>query len=252
MIPDEKFLTVNQILAIMKEAIEQNKTFSLVRVGDGENLILAQDSVLPIKEVLKQNWALEAKQGQKGVNLPNLRLRDEMVKAINEADVVGIPFLKNDPILTAQRLKRPLTEAVFKYFNIKPERICHTFVNRVFTQKREFWDLLKGRRILLIGGWAQKVRVILEREPYSLNVAFTHPFFGYDQIEETLKLVTHKKDHFDIALIGCGVNAVVLSQQIAESTGKVAIDFGKSLMFIVQRKAGLVYSSHQAHKDMVP
>jgi len=43
-----------------------------------------------------------------------------------------------------------------------------------------------------------------------------------------------------------------MAQKIAELTGKVAIDFGKSLMFIVQKKAGLKYSSHQADRNLVP
>lgn len=252
MIPDEQFLKVDQVLAIIKEAIEQNKPFSLLRVGDGENIILAQDSVMTIPEVLNRGWAKAANEGKKGVTLPNLKLRDEMVEALNKADLIGMPFWENDPIIADQIVKRPLTEAVFKHFNILPTKICHTFVNRVLTQKKEFWSLLKGKRILLIGSWAEQVKPILERAPYGINIAFTYQFTNYNQIKQTQAKVLEIKDEFDIALVSCGVNAVVLAQKIAELTGKVALDFGKSLMFIVQKKAGLNYYSHRANLKLLP
>lgn len=252
MIPDEQFLKVDQVLDSIKEAIEQNTPFSLLRVGDGENIVMAQDSILTIPEVLNRGWAKAANEGKKGVTIPNLELRDEMVEALKKADLIGIPFWENDPIMADQIVKRPLTEAIFKYFNIVPSKICHTFVNRVLTQKKEFWSLLKGKRILLIGSWADQVKPILEKEPYGLNIAITYEFTKYDHIKETLDKVTEIKDEFDIALVSCGVNAVVLAQRIAELTGKVALDFGKSLMFIVQKKAGLIYYSHQANLKLLP
>lgn len=252
MIPDEEFLTVEQVLRKIEKALEQKKSFSLVRVGDGENIILAQDSILTIKQVLKKKWAKKANKGEKGVHLPNLKLRNQMVKAIKKATVVGIPFWGNDPIKADEDIKRPLTEAVFSYFDIKPKRICHTFVNRVLSQKREFWNLLRGKRVVLIGGWAEQVQAILKEEPYGLNIVYIHPFSDYSQLEKTLKIIRGMKGDFDIALIACGVNAVVLSQKIAKSTKTVAIDFGKSLMFMVQKKAGLEHSSSKAREDMLP
>jgi hypothetical protein len=251
MISDQNFLTVSNTLTIIKEALDEKKPLSLVRLGDGENLILAQDTVMSMEELLKKSWVMAANEGKKGVTIPNLKLRDEMVKAIKKADIVGIPFWKNDPILADQEIKRPLTEAVFKHYNLSPERICHTFVNRVFAQKKEFWELLRGKKILIIGDWGQKVERILKKKPYSLNISFTLPFSDYKQMEETLENAIKRKKDFDIALIACGVNAVVLSPLLAQETGKVCIDFGKSLMFIVQKKAGLKYSSRQANKHML-
>lgn len=246
------FLTVDQTLNIIKKAVEQSRPLSLVRIGDGENLILAQDSVKTIHQVLEFQWVKAANNGEKGVTVPNLKLRDEMVESIKKADLVGIPFWEKDPILAARFEKRPLTEAVFKYFNINPKQICHTFVNRVFTQKKEFWRLLKGKRVLLIGDWADQAKVILEGKPYGLDNILTYPFSNYDQIPETLKKVIAQQNNFDIALVSCGVNAVVLAQKIAELTGKVSLDFGKSLMFIVQKKAGLQYYSRRANLKLIP
>lgn len=250
-VPDDQFLTVRQAISKIKDALEQKKPFSLVRVGDGENIVLAQDSAMTVEEVLKIEWAKLANKGQKGVTLPNLKLRDEMAEAINRADLVGIPFWRDDPIRAPQHLKRPLTEETFRQLKIEPKEVCHTFVNRVFAQKSKFWKLLKGKRVLLISAWADKVKKIVTRRPYDLNVPFTIEFTHYNQMDDVLATVLKKQDQFDIALVSCGVNAVVLCPRIAERTGKVALDFGKSLMFIVERKAGLEHSSDRANKKML-
>lgn len=250
-VPDDQFLTVRQAMSMIKDALEQKKPFSLVRVGDGENIVLAQESAMTVKEVLKIDWAKLANKGQKGVTLPNLKLRDEMADAINRADLVGIPFWRDDPIRAPQHLKRPLTEETFRLLNIAPKEVCHTFVNRVFAQKSKFWKLMKGKKVVLISAWADKVKKILTRHPYDLHIPFTIEFTHYDQMDDVLATALKKQDQFDIALVSCGVNAVVLCPRIAEQTGKIALDFGKSLMFIVERKAGLEHSSDRANKKML-
>lgn len=250
-VPDDQFLTVRQAMSMIKDALEQKKPFSLVRVGDGENIVLAQESAMTVKEVLKIDWAKLANKGQKGVTLPNLKLRDEMADAINRADLVGIPFWRDDPIRAPQHLKRPLTEETFRLLNIAPKEVCHTFVNRVFAQKSKFWKLMKGKKVVLISAWADKVKKILTKRPYELDIPFTIEFTHYDQMDDVLATALKKQDQFDIALVSCGVNAVVLCPRIAEQTGKIALDFGKSLMFIVERKAGLEHSSDRANKKML-
>ncbi|MDF2653088.1 MAG: hypothetical protein K0Q73_8893 [Paenibacillus sp.] len=249
---DRTFLTVNEVLKDVRTALKENKPFSLVRVGDGENIVLAQQTAMTVKQVLQTKWAIHANKGQKGVSLPDLKLRDELASGIQRADIVGIPFWNNDPIVADHNLKRELTEKVFRHLNIQPKRICHTFVNRVFAQKNEFWSLLKNKRVVLISSWAGPVSRILRKNPYKLNIVFTIDFKDNQQIKKTLKRMRKRKDDFDVVLLSCGVNAVILAPAIAEQTGKVALDFGKSLMFIVEEKAGLEHSSERANKNMIP
>ncbi|MFC7394400.1 GT-D fold domain-containing glycosyltransferase [Scopulibacillus cellulosilyticus] len=254
MIPDEQFLTVDQVLEKLIKAIEESKPLSLVRIGDGENIVLAQDSVMTVENVLKEKWAQKANQDRKlkGVTLPNLTLRDQMVDAIKAADIVGIPFYKNDPILTENRLKRELTDQVFSYFQINPQMVCHTFVNRVFAQKKQFWKELRSKKIMLIGQWSEQASQLLREKPYKMNICINLPFDHNYQMDHTLETIRINKDNFDIALISCGVNSVVIAQKVAEMTGKIGIDFGKSLMFMVQGKAGLTHSSRGAKIDLLP
>ncbi|MGN2275052.1 GT-D fold domain-containing glycosyltransferase [Priestia megaterium] len=254
MIPDKQLLTVDQVFEKLNEAIEKKIPFSLVRIGDGENIILAQDSIMTIEEVLKEKWAQRANQNPKlkGVTLPNLTLRDQMVEAIKAANIVGIPFYNNDPILTEDRLKRKLTDQVFNYFQIIPQIPCHTFVNRVLVQKKNFWKLLKNKRILLISQWSEQSAQILTKHPYNLNAIIGIPFNHYDQMECTLDAIRANRENFDIALISCGVNSVVLAHKVAELTGKIGIDFGKSLMYMVKGKVGMNHSLMRPDIDLLP
>jgi hypothetical protein len=90
MIRDEDFLSVEKVLTKLKEAADKQRPFSLVRIGDGENFILTQDSVWTMRQVFNQKWAVLANMGRKGITLPNLALRDQIVEAVKKADVVGI------------------------------------------------------------------------------------------------------------------------------------------------------------------
>jgi hypothetical protein len=250
--PDRDFLKVDEVLDLVRTAVKEKKPFSLVRVGDGENIVLAQNSAMSVDKVLKTGWAKLANKGKKGVSLPNIKLRDEMAAGINQADIVGIPFWSKDPIMADRRLKRPLTEAVFKHLGIRPKQVCHTFVNRVFAQKKEFWDMLGEQRVVLISRWAEPVKQILAEPPYQLHIAFTIDFQNYTQINETLKTMEERKDDFDVVLLSCGVNAVLLSPAIAGLTDKIALDFGKSLMYMFEEKAGLTHSSAKANEKLIP
>lgn len=234
MISDDDFLSMDQVLERIRQAAELQQPFSFVRIGDGENFILAQESVWPVEYVLLQAWPVEANKGRKGVTLPNLTLRDQMVTAIQKADIVGIIAWDDQIISAPSRFKRELTDKIFDHYDMKPAAVCNAVMGRWFRNNRQFWGILKGRKILLISKWAEQLKNKLIKKPYEINVSLTIPFYHYDQLEDTLNQVVLNKDNFDIALISCGVNAVVLAHKVAELTGKIGIDFGKSSEFIVQ------------------
>lgn len=240
-ISDKDFLSMEQVLQKIKEAAENRQPFSLVRIGDGENLVLAQDSVWTVGQVITHTWGSYAvnPRNSKGITLPNLAIRDQMVSSLKKATIAGILPNNDRRIGAPDSIKRPLTNKVFSYFDIKPQAVCDAYMTRLFPKRREFWDILKQRRILLISRWANGLKPILEKAPYGLNVTLTVPFTHYIQMKPTLEFIDKNKDNFDIALVSCGVNAVILSQQVAELTGNIGIDFGKSSKFMVQGKTGL-------------
>jgi hypothetical protein len=206
--------------------LDHKKPFSLVRIGDGENICLAQRTVWPIKRVVKEPWAIIAKRGGKGVTLPNLGLRDRMVAGIRRANVVGTLGAGDKLIRAPRYLKRPLTNAVFAYFRLSPRLTCDACINRYSARDKDFWKLLRGRRILLISKHAKYMKKILGQRR-GMRVVGTIPFSHYNQIGRTLERVGAIRNSFDLALISAGVNAVILAPGIARSTGKVALDFGQ-------------------------
>ncbi|MGG6314418.1 GT-D fold domain-containing glycosyltransferase [Paenibacillus macerans] len=228
------YLESQDLLEQIAVNLRSKKPFSLVRIGDGENLVLSQDTVWPMSKLLEERWAVKANNGQKGLSLPNLTLRNAVATSIRKASVVGILPAGDDSIKAPDYLKRPLTDQVFAYYGLKPPLLCHAGVNRELALMPEFWTLLTGRRILIITREAKKLKARLEQDPYSLNVVEALSFNGWKQYKSTLEWIKAHPNSFDVALISCGVNAVVLAVRIAELTGKVALDFGKATNIILR------------------
>ncbi|WP_232436409.1 GT-D fold domain-containing glycosyltransferase [Paenibacillus rubinfantis] len=228
------YLETRDLLKQIEDAVENRKQFSLVRIGDGENLVMSQHHVWPISKVLQERWAMKANRGEKGLTLPNLPLRNAVVSSVKKATVVGILPAGDNTINAPDYLKRPLTDKVFAHYQVKPAVICHAGVNRELARMKEFWSLLSGRRILVITREAEKIKERLEKEPYLQNIVYALPFDQWSEYRKTIKWVIAHKNHFDVALISCGVSAVVLAEQIASLTGKVALDFGKANNIILK------------------
>lgn len=234
-IPDRQLIPAIKVLKMIQIALKQKRPFSLVRIGDGENIVLAQNVFLSPREVLKTYWVKQSDSGRgKGVTLPNLNLRNKLVKAIRLADLVGICRQKNDEVSVPSKYKRELTNKLFDHFHLNPSNLCYVFVNRKIVSYRLFWELIHRYRTLLISKWAEAYAEIINREYADLKpriagcVNFTH----YQQIPTILGLID--KYRFDLALISAGVNSVILAPAIAETYGKVALDFGKTMMYTVR------------------
>ena len=233
-ISDRDLLTTEEVLDQIKQALMTKSPFSLVRIGDGDNIVLGQYTHLPEEEFLNSYWIRESKGEQsKGVHLPDLKLRDAMLTAIGKANVVGICKNK-DEIRVPERYKRELTNKIFDHYGLRPSQVCHNFVNRRMVSSRVFWELLNTYPTLLISRWAQKFAYVIRRIYPVLpqRIVGCINFTDYSQVEKTMKKVG--KYQFDLVLISAGCSACILAQRIAEQYGKVALDFGKSMMLMVK------------------
>jgi len=233
--PDNKLLSELEVLRRIHKALRQEKPFSLVRIGDGENIVLAQGKFLTNQEIERTYWVRQGRRtGGKGVDLPNLTLRDRILKGIRQADIVGICRRHNDEVAAPTRFKRELTNKIFDYYRLQPPELCYVFCNRKMVSYRYFWKILHRYRTLLISKWADQYARQIKGKYASLppQIVGTINFNHYDQIPAVLKKVG--KFDFDLALISAGVNAVILSPAIAKRYGKVAIDFGKTMMYTVR------------------
>lgn len=231
------YLEMEGVLDQLEAALLEHRPLSLVRVGDGENIVMSQETVWPTEQVLQERWAIKANLGQKGLTLPNPKLRDEVAASLQRADIVGILPRGDSTINAPDYLKRPLTDMVFAHFGISPPMTCHACVNRELAQNPRFWQMLAGKRVLLVTREIEALRAMLVCEPYYLNIVTGLPFDSYDHMQETLEWIQTNQDTFDVALFSCGVNAVILAERTAALAGKVAIDFGKANNIILKGRA---------------
>lgn len=229
------WLTTLDVIDEIKKSLEGKKPLSVVRVGDGENICLTQYQVWPISKTLSTRWArLSAVTNWKGVRLPNVELRDQLIKSIKKADIVGIPYHKDKEILAEQQYLRPLTDACFKRFNIRPQKLCHTFVNRHMVEHQQFWEMLKGKKVVIISRWAKDFKKLVAKRygQFDIEIVKTIRMDRYEMIPKVLGQM--KSVECDIVFISAGVNAVILAQKLAGEQGRIAIDFGKSAIFMLK------------------
>lgn len=225
-VDDDNFIKQDEVVKKIGSALDRKLPFSLVRINDIENILMSQESIMRMEDILALKVCDKEGQAKNGITLPNLKLRDQLVDAVKKADVVGI-LAKKDTVIKAQKfLKRPLTDRVFGYYQIKPAVLCNSVVHYQLSHNRSFWNLFKGKKVMLVTKMAENLKKILEEEPYSLNISLTYSFKHYDQIPHALKTIKANQDRFDAVLLSCGANAVILAPNISESTGKCAIDFG--------------------------
>jgi len=249
-IRDEELLTTEEVLTEIKQALSGKKPFSLVRIGDGDNIVLGQYTHLSEEEFLNSYWIKESHGDRsKGLRLPNPDLRDAMIDSLRKATIVGI--CKNqDEIRVPERYKRELTNKIFTHYNLTPAKVGHNFVNRKIVSSQAFWELLRTYPTLLISKWARKFARVI-RQKYSTlppQIVACINFSDYSQLERTVEKVG--KYHFELALISTGCSAVVLAQRIAETYGKVALDFGKSMMFMVRQSPRITPWSEEERDEI--
>lgn len=231
---EENWLTTRDVIHRIREALESKQPLSVVRVGDGENLCLAQSKVWPIRRVLSTRWAkLSRTTNWKGVRLPNLLLRDQLIRSIKKADIVGIPYENDTEILAKAKHLRPLTDRCFRKYGIRPKQLCHTFVNRHMVEYEEFWEMLRGKRVVVISRWARQFKNLVRKKYDELDINFVK-LIRIDRFADISRVMDKCKSvECDIVFISAGVNAVILAQRLAEEQGRIAIDFGKSAVFMV-------------------
>lgn len=231
----EDWLSTLNVIEEVRKALDKNTPLSIVRVGDGENICLSQYKVWPIRKILSTRWArLSRSTNWKGVRLPNIRLRDELIHSINKADIVGIPHYNDKEILAKQQYLRPLTDSCFEKYNISPKQLCHTFVNRHMVEYPQFWEMLKGKKVVIISRWANELKNFVGDKYDGLGIQFVK-LIRINRFEEISKvLIKMKLVDCDIVFISAGVNAVILAQKLAEEQGRIAIDFGKSAVFMIK------------------
>ncbi|WP_440112350.1 GT-D fold domain-containing protein [Paenibacillus sp. QZ-Y1] len=195
-------------------ALDAQRPLSVVRLGDGELLTLAADTVLPGEQVQELAPFLP----YAGVPRSNADIRAALAEAIQGADWVGVPISRAP---TFQGLLFP----VLRHFGIDWARLKLTSstINYSLHQSGLLLPMLQGRRVLLIGSRAAELGALL----HSRGVHVTGIIGAVAGVSDIPIVMQQTAEHsFDIALVAAGIPAVILCRRIAGELGRVAIDFG--------------------------
>lgn len=207
-------LTAEQVGERIVAALDSHARFSLVRLGDGELLTLAQETVMPIDRVRAEGGFLE----YAGVKVPDLAARDRLAEAVKRASVIGIPKLRQPNF-------QPLAFAAFRAFGIDYRSLALTdsLVNYYLYHAGYLSRITQGRRVLVIGNKAAGLAEVLATNGVAIAGVIAS-VCGVGDVPRVLEAAACCK--FDVALVSAGISAVLIAEHIATVMGKVAIDFG--------------------------
>jgi hypothetical protein len=202
------------VVSLILGAMDQGTPLSLVRLGDGELLTMAQETLISTEQVKVEGPFLE----YAGVNIPDLEARDQLVEAVRCASVVGIPLLRLPNF-------QPLAFSVFRAYGLdfRQMKITHSTINYSIYLEHCLSTIVVGRRVLLIGNKAGPLAEI-----FAANGIYVAGVIASVQGMQDIPrvMIAVAAQDFDIALVSAGVPAVVIVHRIAVEMGKVAIDFG--------------------------
>lgn len=212
LIPPEK------IVQTIVKSVRAKTPLSLVRVGDGELSVMAQDLALPSEYLAKS--AAWSSTDYCGVCLrqdrqEGYKMRNRCIEAIKSADLVGV-FPRD-----------PFTDKVFSAAGFKPQKVFYAFCNLNFCADKDFAGLIAENPPLLVGSLAKDFAGYL-REILGVRVPGAYTEIGCpEDIEKTVAFM--KSTPHDWSLVSAGVNADVIASLMAKEYGKVCLDFGQGM-----------------------
>ena len=212
-IDESAFLPPVAVARMIAAASRAGRPFSLVRVGDGEALTLAQGTVRSPAYVAEHHFLREA-----GVIVPDPRAQEGVRYAVRHADVVGVAARRDLPDFA------PLTEEAFSYFGLNPVHLCDCCINYALQAEGLLIPLLRGKRLFLVNrrwpAWAHALTKL-----YELRIIGGASVDHYGQTGAALAAARLRR--FEVALCAAGVPATWLSVALARQNRCVALDLGR-------------------------
>ncbi|SFA93681.1 hypothetical protein SAMN05216312_102366 [Cohnella sp. OV330] len=209
-----RLLGTEELCAELEAALAAGRPYSVVRLGDGELLTLAQDTLKPAAEIARESPFLS----YAGVDAPDRAARDELAAAIRRATVVGVP-------LSRRPNYQPLLFEALRRNGVPPEslRFTSSMVNYALHESGHLMRLAAGKRIAVVGNSADA----LARALRAAGLEVVHTVSPVDGIADYASAVERAAAvPFDLALVSAGVAAVPICVWLSERTGKAAFDFG--------------------------
>ncbi len=229
-------LSSGKLMDMILAALDRRIPYAVVSLGASESFVLAQETVLPHHMFMRHaeaqvaNRGLRRGQQHRGVRFPNLKARDALAEALREIDIIGYNLIIKD------YHSGLLTEKVLDFYNLWPKYTYEAYIRRVimFSQKEKFENMLRGKRILLVCGYADEVETAMSRN-LKKKLGFT--IAGAIRIHEFEEIPRVKKEimaiDFDLALLAAGLNAIILAAYISQIKGKVSFDIGQGMESLI-------------------
>ncbi|WP_170287165.1 GT-D fold domain-containing glycosyltransferase [Paenibacillus faecis] len=220
--------TPSEVYKAFERTLHEREPLSLIRLGDGELLTLAHDTVLPTEQVKRYGTFLP----YAGVDLPDRAAREALAGALRQADLVGVPESRH-PFF--QGLLFP----VLRYYGLDYRALKMTSSTINYALNEEGWlrKLIAGRRLLLVGNAAPALAERLAAEGCRICGVIA-PVNGIHDADRIVKQAAGIE--FDLALVAAGIAAVTICAGIAAESGKAALDFGHMADKLVSGEVPLI------------
>ncbi|NEW04425.1 glycosyltransferase [Paenibacillus sp. SYP-B3998] len=207
--------TPTVVKASILDSLNKGQGFSLIRLGDGELLTLAQETVLSTEEVRNAGGHFLE---YAGLNLPDLQVRDALATAVMHADVIGIPSKRS---ATFQGLFHRI--AYYYSWPLHSMRFTSSIINYQLAEVTDLYPfLLNSYRTLLLGNRMHDLNILLAEQGFS-QIQGNIGVNGAASIDSVCEKTNSY--NFDVTLISAGIAAPLICNRLREQ-GKIAIDFG--------------------------
>lgn len=278
---ESAIMPVDDIAPRILRALADKRGFSVIRLGDAEILTLAQDTVFPTRVNVPVWGDLMAElchdpalgkgdnnevsrwrdmMHSSGVAYPDLHARDLLAQAVKTADVVGIP-VRNRPGRSRAHLKilegfQTVLLEIFKELNLNynSTKLADSALHYLLFSSGWLHKILfPGKypeicrqysfpaeykpEVLLVGNRAGELADVMI--PREVRVSGVIKPVNMGNINKTMTAISNHS--FDIALIGAGVAAKILSSSTAATMNRVAIDAGHLFDLLVDDYRHLKY-----------
>jgi len=209
-----RLMGAEEVRLELEKALAERQPLSVIRLGDGELLTLAQDCVISGSEVAAAGRYLP----YAGVDPPDLAARDLLAEAVRRADIVGVPVSRRPHF-------QPLLVDVMRTHGIdlRSKRLTVSTINYRLYDAGMLTGLMQGRRLLAVGNAAAGMAAALEAAGFSV-AGVVSPVSGMADMNRVMEEIA--RIDFELALVAAGIPAVVLAVRIASELGRSAIDFG--------------------------
>lgn len=212
-------MQLDEILEKLEFSMKQKKPYSLIRFGHGEMHVVSH-KIYPEHNL---NRYFDHYHNYAGISELSDNIALNLINSLKRADLVGLG--NHTPY------NQELLDKIIDYYHLSLPAICNAWICVEMINSVKFFDLLKSKKIVIIG--RRSTEGAVRFRDFGINVVGTIGHEGFEGIPKTLRAVSTMPE-FDLAIVAAGVPATIMCPDIAEITGKVAIDFGHALDILIE------------------